>query len=121
MEYGKLGCKGWASSPLSIGQVWVSEKYCLTKQLNFGNITIMTKQEYNRDVKRLRKAVDGLGATTDEMWEYIDKTLKAEFIRLYDADRTFEYANKESVLTMLRINLRFRFIPLHSFGLWINI
>ena len=85
---------------------------------------IMTPQEYNRDVKRLRKMVDGLATSTlreDAMWEYIDKNIKSEWVRLYNADNTFQYANKNSVLTLLRINLRFRFIPLHSFGLFITL
>ncbi len=77
----------------------------------------MTPQEYNRDVKRLRKLSHNVATPNDA----VEQRIKAEFHRLYNADDTFKYANKDSVLTLLRINLRFRFIPLHSFGLFITL
>lgn len=71
----------------------------------------MTKAEYNRDVKRLRNYIK---ANRNGEETYI----ASEFRRLYGADKTFEYANKDSVLTLLRINLRYRLVPLHMFGIY---
>ena len=73
----------------------------------------MTKQELNRDVKRLSKLIG-----TDK--EYTPEFEK-EYKRLYYADSTFDYFNLESVRIMLRMNARHRFIPFHQFGLMINI
>jgi len=69
----------------------------------------MTKQELNRDIKRFKKVFDSM-----EPLELSEA--QAEFIRLYYADRKFEYMSKANVLFMLRINLRFVFVPLHHFG-----
>lgn len=44
-----------------------------------------------------------------------------EFERLYNADSEFKYMNLQSVKIMLRLNLRYRIIALHQFGLSINI
>ena len=44
-----------------------------------------------------------------------------EFKRLYFADKEFEAMNKESIKIMFRLNLRYRIIPFHAFGLFINI
>jgi len=73
----------------------------------------MTTQELNRDIKRLAKQFNTDKEHTEEF--------KKEFLRLYHADNNFQYSNKDSVLTLLRINLRHRFIALHSFGININI
>jgi hypothetical protein len=78
----------------------------------------MTKAQYNRDVKRLRKAAKDFDRTAG----LPDiAPLKTEWWRLYNADRKFEFANKESVLTLLRVNLRYRFTSLHNFGIYIEI
>lgn len=73
----------------------------------------MTKQELNRDIKRLAKQFGTEKENTPEF--------EKEFKRLYFADREFTYMNKDSVLIMLRINLRHRFIALHQFGINITI
>lgn len=75
----------------------------------------MNKQEFNRDVKRLRKRYHG-----DESKDY-GSDFQKEFSRLYNADSNFQYANKDSILTLLRINHRFRYVPLHVFGLNVDI
>lgn len=68
----------------------------------------MTKQELNRDIKRLYK-------------QYLNKAdkeaIEPEFKRLYYADDNFEYCNKNSVLMLLAMNHTFRFIQFHLFGI----
>lgn len=76
----------------------------------------MTTQELNRDVKRLVATVnkyDASGTYNEETHNLICKGLK----RLYYADDSFEYMNKNSVLAMIRLNGRFRVIALHQFGI----
>jgi hypothetical protein len=83
----------------------------------------MTKQELNRDVKRLLKKAKAItkGLQNSEYYDAIEKEVKPEFFRLYRADTKFEYMNKESILIMLRLNLRHRFEPLHMFGIYIDV
>ena len=71
----------------------------------------MTKQELNRDIKRLANN----HATMNEA------DLNKEFKRLYYADSNFEYMNLNSLKMMLRLNLRYRVIALHFFGININL
>lgn len=68
----------------------------------------MTKQELNRDIRRLSKMTG------------TEQEVRAEFLRLYRADDNFEYMNAESIRIMLQMNLRYRFIALHRFGLGIE-
>ncbi len=78
----------------------------------------MTKRELNRDVKRLAKFVSNYVGTTDEKTE---EYIKAEAKRLYQADKEMTYLNKDSIKVLLRLNLRYRFVQLHSFGLFIEL
>ena len=80
----------------------------------------MTKQELNRDIKRLAGFVRSLD-NINEMPEKSEKYIKDEIRRLYYADDKFEYMSKESVLRLLRMNLRFRSVALHHFGLRMDI
>jgi len=73
----------------------------------------MTATELNRGIKKLGKQ---FGTDKSNTPEY-----EKEYKRLYYADDDFQYMNKDSVLTMLRINLRHRFIALHSFGINISL
>lgn len=79
----------------------------------------MTAAELNRDIKRLANTVEKLHTLNDHdtYFKEVETTVKPEFKRLYLADSQFEYMNKKSILIMLRLNLQFRIIPLHSFGL----
>ena len=79
----------------------------------------MTAAELNRDIKRLGNTVEKLHQLNNQdiYFKEIETMVKPEFMRLYLADSQFEYMNKKSILIMLRLNLSFRFIPLHSFGL----
>jgi len=87
----------------------------------------MTTKELNRDIKRLEKEIFKMSqncektGNNDEYFFYIANDAKKEFTRLFHADATFEYMNRESVLIMLRLNLRHRFIQLHQFGSAINL
>lgn len=71
----------------------------------------MKPKELNRDIKRLYKNAENL----------TESERNAEFKRLYFADEEFDFMNKESIKIMLKLNLRYRIIPFHVFGLSINI
>jgi hypothetical protein len=87
----------------------------------------MTVQELNRDIKRLNKYIKGIQQAAEMMndntafFRDIEGYAKPEFIRLFHASDDFSQINKESVLILLRLNLCHRFIPLHTFGLKVNI
>jgi hypothetical protein len=81
------------------------------------NFKAMTTQELNRDIKRLLKE-DSLYASTNKA-VHLDN-IRREFVRLYMADQYFQYMNRTSILIMLRLNLRYRFVALHSFGVLIE-
>ena len=78
----------------------------------------MTKQELNRDCKRLlnrfKKGDHYKGSSLDE--DFIK-----EFKRIYGADKTFEYLNPKYVLGLYRINQACRIEPFHQFGIWYEI
>ncbi len=73
----------------------------------------MTNAELNRDIKRLSK-IENIDSDKEEEF-------KTEFKRLYYADRDFTAMNKESIRMMIRLNLRYRIIAFHHFGLDINL
>ena len=85
----------------------------------------MTPKELNRDVRALwfaidSKLIDVASTNGKEYQEFITIVAKQEFKRLYSNDPTFSLMNKESIKTMFRLNLRYRWISLHSFGLFIK-
>lgn len=81
----------------------------------------MKKSELNRDIKRLNNnLLKAQKLSQDEYSELIDNTARKEFLRLYYADRDFTYMNLTSIKIMLRLNVKFRFIALHNFGLHID-
>ena len=80
--------------------------------------------ELNRDIERLKATYLNLL----EVYEHdniidteITDTIKPEFLRLYRADEKFEQVYKDNALFMYRLNLRHLFIPLHTFGIHIEI
>jgi len=80
----------------------------------------MTNAELNRDWKRLAKKAkqyydSGLFGTEKEL------ELQKEFKRLYRADDTFKYCNKQSIRIAMRINLKIRAVSLHLFGIGIDL
>lgn len=91
----------------------------------------MTNAELNRDVARLGRKVKNRKRTldaqatpiTNEQWKVLDaeeEEIRKEIRRLYRADDTFEVLSRKSILTLLRLNLTYRAIPLHNFGLMIK-
>ena len=82
----------------------------------------MTKQELNRDIKRLANEIYRMSFEPQKKYfEYLEKTAAKEYKRLYNADSNFEYMNLLSVKIMLRLNVSHKFVPLHNFGLHIEL
>jgi nitrate/nitrite-specific signal transduction histidine kinase len=77
----------------------------------------MNAKELNRDIKRLYTSIEKADMQKTEVFKQHEK----EFHRLYFADRELEYWNLQSFKIMLRLNLRYRFIALHAFGLHIEL
>ena len=78
----------------------------------------MTKQELNRDIKRLWNLHISLNSLEPEQYyKEVEERVKPEFKRLYGVDREFKYLNKQSIIILMSINLTHRFVELHSFGL----
>lgn len=76
----------------------------------------MTKQELNRDIKRLLKRFNHSyykETVTDEELE----SQRTEFLRLDRADSEAEYMNRKSIIAMHRMNQARRYKPLHLFGI----
>lgn len=80
----------------------------------------MTTQELNRDVKRLTKKVNSIKVHGDEYYTIIEKEIKPEINRIYFADRTLKSLNADNLRALLRMNLKYRAMPLHTFGLFIE-
>lgn len=81
----------------------------------------MTKQELNRDIKRLAnyaKHIEDRGVANLEVEE---ARIKKELSRLYYADDKFEAVTLANLRRLLRLNLRWRAIPLHLFGVRIEL
>lgn len=82
----------------------------------------MTTSELNRDVKRLLKTFQKLDSTnSDAYFKAIDEQIKSEFLRLYHADKSLNALTKNNLLIMLRLNNKFQIVPLHQFGIYINL
>jgi len=87
----------------------------------------MTPKELNRDIKRLNAYLKSISEISDKTgdsttyFKQVDEVAKPEFIRLAGADRDCSYMNLQSLKIMLRLNLKHRFIPLHTFGIGIEI
>ena len=83
----------------------------------------MTTAELNRDIKKLLKLNAIINNSDIDSKEYKDAygKLTKEFARLYFADTKFDYMNVQSIKIMLRLNLRYRFYQLHTFGLMIEL
>ena len=80
----------------------------------------MTKQQLNRDIKRLKAAVNIMkDETIESFFPFVQDVVKPEFRRLYNADNTMKSLNADSIRTMLRLNVRFRIIEFHQFGIHI--
>lgn len=54
-------------------------------------------------------------------FKWLEEEAKPVFIALYNEDPSFTYISKKSVLILLRLNLSYRFIKFHQFGIFIKI
>jgi hypothetical protein len=80
----------------------------------------MTAKELNQDIEKLHEGLlKAYYALTEEGYQdYYDYVAKAqkEFIRLYNADRDLKIMSIASVNIMLTLNLKYKFVPLRTFG-----
>lgn len=83
----------------------------------------MTKNELNRDIKKLNNYIKGIKQSTDNTTYFrdIENVAKPEFIRLLHADSSMETLTADSLRIMIRLNLSHRFVAFHTFGLNIEI
>ena len=82
----------------------------------------MTTAQLNKDIKKLNSEIYRHSFMDKEIYsEYISSEAYKEFARVYMADVQFKYINKESVLILLSLNLKHRFIPLNNFGISIEL
>jgi hypothetical protein len=87
----------------------------------------MTKQELNRRVRKLAKKTKELGSVNTEGWTDLDWTSfyeneeenKQELRRLYFSDTTLKDLTPYSLRAVIRMNLRYRAVPLFQFGNYI--
>ena len=76
----------------------------------------------NKAIKLLNEEIYRMSfEDQDQYFSYIQDQAKNKFIELYNSDPKFEFMNKENILIMIRLNLKFRFIPLHLFGINIEL
>lgn len=78
----------------------------------------MTKNELNRDIKRLYAKISRLsnGNNNDAYYHYLQNQGQKEFERLYWASDDFSLLTKQSILILLVLNRRHRFMAFHNFG-----
>jgi hypothetical protein len=79
-------------------------------------------ENLNVAVKRLKKQINAKHAephTVEQWYDYLDEKVKPAFLKIYNADTTMAALNADSMRIMLRLNVRFRIVPFHQFGLFI--
>ena len=84
----------------------------------------MTTKELNNKIRKLYNEVSKLQSeqtNLDVFFSIIDTEIKPKYTTLYYADDSFKSFTKESILILIKLNLRYRFIPFHQFGLNINL
>lgn len=82
----------------------------------------MTKKELNRDVKRLyNEYVHFTFQDSETFNKWAEEKCKPELRRLYGADKEFYYFTLDNLKRMIKMNLRLVVIPLHQFGLFIEL
>lgn len=75
----------------------------------------MTKQELNRDVKRLSSEIYRRSfGNQSEYFNYLNDVAQKEFIRLHHAADDYTALSKDNIIRMVRINGIHRFIPIHQ-------
>lgn len=82
----------------------------------------MTTSQLNSAIKKLSSEIYHRSfGDVNEYNNYIQNEAKSEYLRLYNADNTLKSMTKDSLLRMIRMNNCHRFIPIHTFGLFINL
>ena len=85
----------------------------------------MTNKELNRDIKRLqiafKKHWDLYNIVPARVYQDCTDILHKEYKRLLYADSDCSAMNLNSFKFMYRVNLRERIIPLHTFGINIEL
>lgn len=80
------------------------------------------EKELNKRVENLSKEIYRKGfEDIDSYFKYLETTATKEFTDIYSNDTKFVYLSKDNVLRMFRMNLKHRFVPMHSFGILIDI
>lgn len=69
--------------------------------------------------KRISKLRDKILADPEQV--EVTEAHSKEFLAIYLEDRKFSRMDAESIRIMLRLNLRYRFVPLHQFGISIDL
>jgi len=52
----------------------------------------------------------------DDFIDWLESSAKNRFLKLYLKDDLFLYISRESILILLKLNLKYRFLSLHNFG-----
>lgn len=82
----------------------------------------MTPKELNKAIKTLHKEFIKMSeADNDLFFQWLETTFTPEFKRVYYADDSFKYINRESILILLVLNRKTRIIPFYNFGININL
>ena len=77
----------------------------------------MTTSELNRDCKRLAKRyLKAIKLPPNEYYGKESNEIEEEFKRLYYAGVSTAQCSERAFITMYRLNLSIRAVPLHSFG-----
>jgi hypothetical protein len=87
----------------------------------------MTLSELKKAIKALKKraiALNKINPVSDEDWRDYEKQKElicVEFKRLYFANSDFSGLDSKSILTLLKMNVKYRFIEFHLFGIKIDL
>lgn len=81
----------------------------------------MTKQELNRDIKRLYKKYSNRESWDKEQYWDIESQCKSELHRLWFADREKAYTNYNCFKMLIVMNQSWRVITLHQLATFLEI
>lgn len=82
----------------------------------------MTPKQLNSRIKKFGKRyLTELKKPADEFFNWLNTEGTEEFNTLCGADQEMKYINKQSILILMRINMRHRLMPFHRFGMMVNV
>ena len=71
----------------------------------------------NKEIKTLHKNLClSTFESNDVFFNYVETKAKQEYIRLYEATKDCSGVTKDSIIMLLTMNRKHRFIPFHQFG-----